>query len=141
MMVERLYQVGIRQPGGEPWPLEVIQADIEYNELSTKQKAMQDLSDHRAEIYGHYQELLRVAWRDQRYAEVRKTLTELRRMLGTDAPQVIAWEQINARLDDALISLEREFAGDDRVLGRIYAALMGQPNNGEAGASAKAQLN
>lgn len=114
----------------KPWSLYVIKTDIDAITAEAKAQAIRDITEHRAEILADYHELLRLAWAERRYEDARKVLKDMREMLGTDAPQVIVFEQVQAQMENALIALETEFMHEPATLERAYAALMGAGDRG-----------
>lgn len=112
----------------KPWSLGVIKKDIDALKEAARAEAIKDVSEHKAEILADYDELLRLAWREKRYEDVRKLLKDVRELLGTDAPQVIVFEQVQQVMTDAVEALEREFSDDPALLTRALDALMGADN-------------
>ncbi len=107
----------------KPWDVATIQRDIQTLRAEAHREALKDTSEHKAEILADYQELIRLGWVEKRYEDVRKVLKDMRELLGTDAPQVVVYEQLNNEYDAALGRLEREFGHDPALLGRIYDTL------------------
>jgi len=110
---------------GKPWSLGVISNDIQHLQAEARAEAIKDVSEHKAEILADYEELLRIAWREKDHAEVRRILKDVRELLGTDAPQVIVFEQVQERMLEAVDAIEREFADDPALAERALRALMG----------------
>lgn len=115
---------------GTPWSLGVIKKDVDAIIAEAKAAAVRDITEHRAEILADYHELLRLAWAERRYEDARKVLKDMREMLGTDAPQVIVFEQMQEQMESALTALELEFMNEPATLERAYAALMGSGDRG-----------
>lgn len=109
----------------KPWGLATIKGDIDALQEQARSEALREVSEHKAEILADYQELMRLAWTEKRYEDVRKILKDVRDMLGTDAPQVVIFEQVAERMTEALEALEREFRDDPSTLERAHRALMG----------------
>lgn len=115
------------EDNGQPWSLKTIFDDVTALQAAARAEAVKDISEHKAEVLAHYQELINLAWREKRYDDVRLVLKDVRALLGTDSPQVIVFEQVQARMVEALSSLEREFADDPATLDRALSALVGRP--------------
>lgn len=109
----------------KPWSLATIKGDLDALHDQARAEALRDISEHKAEILADYDELMRLAWAEKRYEDVRKLLRDVRELLGTDAPQVIVFEQVAERMNEALLALEREFRDDPVALDRALRALMG----------------
>lgn len=118
---------------GKPWSHVTIKNDVDYLTEVARAEAVRDVSEHKAEILADYHELLRLAWLEKRYEDVRKVLKDVRDLLGTDAPQVIIFEQVQERMTEALAALETEFADDPTTLSRAVNALMGASDHVPAG--------
>lgn len=130
-IVKALADAGHTNPyTGKPWGLTVIKSDIDHIIQEAKAEAIRDISEHRAEILADYHELLRLAWADRRYEDARKVLRDIREMLGTDAPQVIVFEQMQQQMEHALTALEMEFMHEPATLERALTALMGAGDPG-----------
>lgn len=125
-IVEAMADDGFINPRtGKPWTRQAIYADAQFLREQARDAAMRDISEHRAELLDHLSELLHLAWKEQRYDDARKVIKDMREMLGTDAPQVIVFEQMQQRMTEAVASLERAFADDPATLQRALDALMG----------------
>lgn len=125
-IVEALARANRTNPRtGRPWSLGIVQSDLQHLHDDARARALADISSHRADILADYDELLRLAWQDRRYEDARKVLADMRRLLGTDAPQVIVYEQLQERMVAAVDALEREFADDAATRERALRALMG----------------
>lgn len=125
-IVDALARAGQVNPRtGKPWSVGVVQNDITYMQDAARAAALRDVSEHKADMLAQYDELLRLAWAEKRYEHVRKILADLRRLLGTDAPQVIVYEQLQERMTAAVDALEREFADDTATRERALRALLG----------------
>lgn len=111
-----------------PWGLATIQADLDHLTEQARTAALRDISEHKAEVLDDYQELLRLAWVEKRYEDARRVLKDMRELLGTDAPKVIIFEQMQQRMMEAVENLEREFGDEPAVLDRALMALMGADN-------------
>jgi hypothetical protein len=116
----------------EPWSLATIKRDLDTLTAAARSEALKDVSEHKAEILADYDELMRLAWQEKRYEDIRKVLKDVRDLLGTDAPQVIVFEQVARRMDEAITALEREFADDPVLLDRALGALVAGPGRGPA---------
>lgn len=125
-IVAALHTAGRVNPAnGRPWSLYTVKTDLDALEQAARTEALKDTSEHKAEILADYQELLRLAWSERRYEDARRILKDTRELLGTDAPQVIVFEQVAQRMQAALIALEKEFVDDPATLNRAHRALMG----------------
>lgn len=130
-IVARLEEEGHLNPTtGSPWSIATIHRDIEMLQDAARAEAMKDITEHKAEILAEYQELISLAWSEKRYDDVRLNLKEVRALLGTDSPQVIVFEQVHARMVEALTALEAEFADEPAVLERAVNALVGAGGRG-----------
>lgn len=109
---------------GKPWDHTTIKADLDFIRKQNRAESLKKTAEHKAEILAGYQELLHLAWREGRYEDVRKVLKDMRDLLGTDAPQVIVFEEMAKRMDEALSVLEREFANEPEILQRVLTALV-----------------
>lgn len=131
-IAEKLHEEGITHPfTGKPYSLRTVFGDIHWLQDTARDEAIKDISEHRTEILADYQELLSCAWRDHRYEDVRKVLKDIRELLGTDAPQVIVFEQIAQRMHEAVNALEQEFESEPGILNRAIDALMGAGGSGK----------
>lgn len=125
-IVEALARNGQVNPRTKkPWSLAQINKDIAFLQDAARAEAVKDVSEHKAEILADYHELLRLAWAEKRYDDVRRVLKDMRELLGTDAPQVIVFEQVQERMLEAVDAIEREFADDPALAERALRALMG----------------
>lgn len=132
-IVAALDAAGRRNPrSGRPWGVATIKRDLDVLTAAAHAEALRDVTEHKAEILADYHELMRLAWAERRYEEVRRILREIRELLGTDAPQVIVFEQVAQRMTAALEALEREFADDPAALERALGALMDADNQGQS---------
>jgi DNA-binding transcriptional MerR regulator len=109
----------------KPWSYKVIADDIKAMKEEASRLTLQETLEHRAEIHSHYQDLLRVAWEEGDLDTITKALKGLRGMLGTDAPQVIAFEQLQRLMLEAFERLEAAFKGEPETLERVKQALVG----------------
>lgn len=136
-IVEVLANGGRKNPRtGKPWDIATIHRDLEAIKEAMRAEAVKDASEHKAEILADYQELIRLAWVEKRYDDVRLVLRDVRALLGTDSPQVIIFEQVQARMVEALSALEMEFSDDAATLERAINALVGASDRAsEAGRS------
>jgi len=121
----------------KPWGVATVQRDLDHLHAAARAESLRDISDHRAEILSDYHALLDRHWAVGNYDEVRRVLKDVRDMLGTDAPQVIVYEQMEARMSAALDALEQEFADDPATRERALRALLG----GDGGRPAAALPN
>lgn len=115
---------------GRPWSLAIIGRDVQHITDQARAEAVRDISEHKAEILADYHELLRIAWSEREYDRVQRILGDLRSLLGTDAPQVIIFEQVTERMTAALDALEAEFRDEPALLERAWRALMGAADPG-----------
>ena len=114
---------------GKAWDVATIKRDLDAIRAENKAEAIKEVSEHKTEILADYHELVRLAWQEKRYEDVRKVLKDMRELLGTDAPQVIIYEQMTQRMEEALNRLEVMFRNEPDTLERAYAALMGVADN------------
>lgn len=89
-------------------------------------EAVRNIAEHKAEILGDYQELLRLAWVEQRYEDARLLLGDIRKLLGVDSPTVIIFQEVQARMLEGIQRLELAFADQPEVLERAIQALVGE---------------
>ncbi len=122
----------VNEQTGEAWSYYTIKNDLDALKELAKAESLKQTSEHKAEALEDYQELLRVHWNKADHEGVRKVWKDIRDLLGTDAPQVIVFEQVQKQMDAALDALEREFAHEPALLERTLNALMGQSHNTEA---------
>lgn len=130
-IVKALAEAGRVNPRtGKPWSVGIVQSDLQRLQDQARADALREVTEHKADMLADYRELLRLAWTKADHVEVRKLLADMRRLLGTDAPQVIVYEQVSQRMLAAVESLEREFAHDPATLDRALGALMGADHQG-----------
>lgn len=128
-IVDVLARNGRANPlSGKPWGLTTIKKDVDALTAAARAESMRDISEHKSEVLADYHELMRLGWIEKRYDDVRLLLKDVRALLGTDSPQVIVFEQVQARMVEALTALEGEFANDPTTLERAIGALMGGPD-------------
>lgn len=120
---------------GRPWNVATIKADLDYLQEAARAEALREISEHKAEILADYHELMRLAWAERRYEDVRRILKDVRDLLGTDAPQVVLYEQVAQHMHDAISRLEAAFRDDPTALDRALAALMGGDYQGPPASS------
>ena len=120
-----LEQRGIVNPRtSKAWSHNTVRDDIEWLEAQWRTAAVREVSEHKAEILARYEHLYRLAISDDNPAEARHVLKGMRELLGTDAPQVIMFEQVEAKMIQALNTLDEEFADEPVVMARILGALL-----------------
>lgn len=126
-IVASLARLGFTNPQtGKPWSLKVVNDDVNFLTEQARAEAVRNIAEHKAEILGDYQELLRLAWVEQRYEDARLLLGDIRKLLGVDSPTVIIFQEVQARMLEGIQRLELAFADQPEVLERAIQALVGE---------------
>jgi hypothetical protein len=136
--LERAGQVNPKT--GKAWSDVTVMTDLAFIKEQNRLESLKETAEHKAEILADYQEILRRCWSTSppNLELALKTLAHMRELLGTDAPQVVVWEQMQERMTEALHNLEREFANEPELLHRAVNALVGQHSRPMAGEGPRA---
>jgi len=94
---------------GEPYDASTISRDLSELEDRWRERAMAEVSEHKAEQLSELRTARRAAWRKGDYAEVRRNLQAEMDLLGTKAPQrqeITGAEGGPIQLDNAIVVRE-----------------------------------
>lgn len=121
---------------GGSWSIGTIQRDLDTLQEEAHAAAIQDVSLHKADILDRYEHLWLQAMNESDWSEARHVLKGMRELLGTDAPTVIVFEQVQARMSEAYSRLKEEFGADPETWSRVVRSLMEGSDPAGPGASA-----
>lgn len=122
-MSEALEKEGCLNESGKPWNHATLGNDVKALIAEASAFAVKDVIEHRAEFLDQYNTLNRQAWESKDNDLIIKTLAEMRKMLGADAPQVIIIEQLHNQVRMAIERVEAEFKDEPKILSRVIKAL------------------
>ena len=110
---------------GQPWHHTTIFQDVQLVRQGWLEHATSSIADHKHRFLAMYEELLSLHWERGELEDVRAVLKDMRNLLGTDAPQVIVYEQMQLRMTEAANRLRARYGHNPALLKELFATLTG----------------